>query len=115
VFVAARQAVHDELAQLQAPPAPPVSTPVAAPNGPGPRHGSETRADGAPARTGGARGRSTKPATPSQVKAIFAIARAQHADLEGLLRDEYCVARPEDLSLADASKLIDVLKAAAAI
>jgi hypothetical protein len=46
---------------------------------------------------------------------VVAIARAQHADLEGVLRDEYGVERPEDLSLAEASQLIDQLKTAAAI
>jgi len=45
------------------------------------------------------------------VKAIYAIAHAQHADLEGLLRDEFGVLQPEDLSLAEASKFIDELKA----
>ena len=70
--------------------------------------------DGRPApRADGARGRAPKPATPSQVRAIVSIARRQHADLVGVLRDDYDVARPEDLSLAEASKLIDQLKAAA--
>ena len=49
------------------------------------------------------------------MRAIVTIARRQHADLEGLLRDEYGVARPEDLSLADASRLIDQLKVADAL
>jgi hypothetical protein len=52
-------------------------------------------------------------ATANQVRAIETIARRQHADLEGLLRDGYGVAGPEELSLADASRLIDELKAAA--
>jgi hypothetical protein len=47
------------------------------------------------------------------VQAIVSIARRQHADLAGVLRDDYDVARPEDLSLAEASMLIDQLKAAA--
>ena len=34
----------------------------------------------------------------------------QRADLEGLLRDGFGVGRPEDLSLAEASTLIDTLK-----
>ena len=58
-----------------------------------------------PARTG-------KPATPSQVRAIVSIARRQRADLDGLLCD-LGVTRPEELTLADASGLIDQLKAAA--
>ena len=51
-----------------------------------------------------------KPATPNQVKAILAIARRQNTDLVGLLRDEYEVERPEDLTIRQASELIDLLK-----
>ena len=46
------------------------------------------------------------------MRAIVAIARAQRADLDGLLCD-LGVTRPENLSLAQASRLIDQLKAAA--
>jgi hypothetical protein len=53
-----------------------------------------------------------KPATASQVRAIVSIARRQGADLDGLLCD-LGVTRPEELTLADASTLIDQLKAAA--
>jgi hypothetical protein len=105
-YAACHQAVNDELARHQAPTAPPPSNGQAAPaNGTGPPT----------SRTGGARSRPRKPATASQVKAIYAIARAGHADLEGVLRDEYGVDRPEELSLSEASQLIDQLKAAAAI
>ena len=37
------------------------------------------------------------------MKAIYAIGRARRADLDGLLRDDYGVGRPEELSLAQAS------------
>jgi hypothetical protein len=53
-----------------------------------------------------------RPATPRQLRTIIAIARRQRANLESLLRTEYGVASPEDLSLADASRLIDGLRAA---
>ena len=55
-----------------------------------------------------------RPATENQIRAIRSIAARQHADLDGLLRD-YGVSRPEDLSLRQASELIDVLKTAASI
>jgi hypothetical protein len=42
-----------------------------------------------------------------------ALARRAGADLEGLLRDEYGVTRPEELTVPQASRAIDLLKAAA--
>ena len=41
----------------------------------------------------------------------MAIARRQNADLGRLLQQEYEVERPEDLTIRQASELIDVLKA----
>jgi hypothetical protein len=109
-FVAAQRAVDDELARLQIPGEPGETRGALAANGH--RNGVHAgnghpapRPEVHPARTG-------KPATPSQVRAIVSIARKQHADLDGLLCD-LGVTRPEELTLADASKLIDQLKAAA--
>ncbi len=114
-FVAAQQAVNDELARLQsqaeAGEAHPAETrPSLATNG----HTNGVHAtDGRPAsRPEAHHGRVGKPATANQVRAIVTIARRQHADLDGLLCD-LGVTRPEELSLADASRLIDQLKAAA--
>ncbi len=61
------------------------------------------------------RRRPVRPATAAQVQAIRAIARDHGTDLTGLLRDEYGVGRPEELSTAQASKLIDMLKTAAQV
>jgi hypothetical protein len=47
------------------------------------------------------------------VKAIRAIASRHEVDLDGLLHDEYGVTRPEELTLAQASRVIDLLKATA--
>ena len=110
-YVAAHHAVHDELARLQAP--------VGAPGDPAapPRHHAS---DGHPGGNGHAdrppagRPRPRRPATDKQVRAIRTIAGRQHADLDGLLRG-YGVDRPEDLSLRQASELIDALKTAAGI
>ncbi len=49
-------------------------------------------------------------ATASQVRAIHAIASRQRIDLKELLPNWYQVANPEDLSIGDASLLIDELK-----
>ena len=104
-YVAAHQAVNDELARLQA----------QAGAAPGPTDrgaGSASRNADRPApRPGAGRAGPSRPATPSQVKAIVSIARKQRADLDGLLC-ELGVTRPEDLPLADASRLIDQLKVA---
>ena len=57
---------------------------------------------------GSSKGRS---ATVSQVRAIRAIANRNGANLNQLLRDRFNVGRPDDLSIGDASTLIDELKA----
>ena len=105
-FVAARQAVQDELARVQAPVELAQPAPRAPTNGNGNGH-----AAGGPSE----RSRAQKRATDKQVKAILAIARQQHADLDGLLQQDYGVHRVEDLSLKQASELIDMLKTAGRI
>lgn len=112
-FVAAQRAVNEELGRLQAHPSPPRGT-GAQTNGRVHRNGPVTHTNGTSTRPDGARGRADKPATASQVKAIYAIARSQQADLEGLLSEEFGVERPEDLALPEASRFIDRLKAVAA-
>jgi hypothetical protein len=49
-------------------------------------------------------------ATSAQIRAIFAIANHNRIDLPGLLSSRFGVARPDDLSIMDASGLIDELK-----
>src|SRR5262249_42783436 len=111
VYVAAHQAVHDELARLHAPVEPLHDAPT-----PPSRHAS----NGHPASDGhtdsppAGRSRARRPATENPIRAIRSIATRQHADLDGLLRD-YGVGRPEELSLKQASELIDALKTAASI
>ena len=51
-----------------------------------------------------------RPATQSQIRAIYAIAGRQHIDLPGRLQGRFSMGRPEDLSLSQASQLIDELK-----
>jgi hypothetical protein len=102
-YVACHRAVEDDLARSQA---------LAKPAAHG-RNGTAGTNGTHQSRTGSANGRPRLPATASQVRAIIAIARKQDADLEGVLRDDFGVDQPEDLSLSQASKLIDRLKAAA--
>jgi hypothetical protein len=113
-YVAAHQAVHDELARLQAPSevnttqSPPAAIVNKSANG---YH--RANSNGTIAHVQGDRPRTRKPATASQVKAILAIARRQDTDLVGVLRQEFDVERPQDLSLRQASQLIDLLKGSA--
>jgi hypothetical protein len=102
-YVACHQAVHDELARLQhnaSPPADARPSPAAEAgrNGPADRNGD---------------GRPRKPATSNQVRAIATLARRQGTDLADWLRAGYGVERAEQLSLSEASRLIDELKATA--
>ena len=113
-YGAAHQAVHDELARLQAagtqaPTKPPARDAV---NGSGPENGhSQSNGEAVLAgRTAAEAPRSGKPATASQVSAIRSIARRKGADLVAMLGDQYDVGRPEDLTLRQASALIDRLK-----
>jgi hypothetical protein len=109
-FIAAQQAVNDELARLQAQAdLRPRQDQFEVANG----HRNGVHAgDARPApRPEVHHARVGKPATPSQVRAIVSIARRQNADLDGLLCD-HGVTRAEELSITEASKLIDQLKAA---
>ena len=51
-----------------------------------------------------------RPATGSQVRAINAIAGRQRLDLSAELRSRFSVDRPDDLSISEASQVIDELK-----
>jgi len=111
-YVACRQAVDDELVRPQAQLAPPDRR-TASTNGQGHRGGKPGRSSASPTRSDVSRPRT--PATLNQVRAIVTIARRQEADLQSFLRADYGVDRPEDLSLAEASQLIDQLESAARV
>ncbi len=114
-YVAAHQAVNDELARLQGPAQPTRETPAPAPRPSSNGHAGgngHAGSNGHSDRPASGRPRPRRPATEKQVRAIVTIAGRQHADLDGLLR-HYDVDRPEDLSIRQASELIDALNAAA--
>ena len=96
LYAMARQSVEDELQR----PADDLPTDAAHSNGNGHANGNGHHAAG---QDGGT-------ATQSQVRAIFAIARRQRLDPSSLVRDRFRVQRPEDLSIREASSLIDDLK-----
>lgn len=58
----------------------------------------------------GSRRSGGRSATNSQVRAIHAIANRQRIDLTAELRSRFNLDRPEDLSISEASELIDALK-----
>ena len=99
-YRACHQAVQAELARLGS-----LATPI-----PSARDNSQL------GRNGPAAGpdRPRKAATPGQLRAIGSIARRRDADISGLLRDEFGVDRPDDLTLREASRLIDRLGAGSA-
>jgi hypothetical protein len=113
-YVAAQQAVHDELVRLRGPEAEAQErVPARAADGAAPGDGRAEANGSTVSRHARAEpARAAKPATSSRVKAIGAIARERQADLETLLRQDYEVGRPEELTLRQASALIDRLKGA---
>jgi hypothetical protein len=100
-YVACHQAVHDELARLQQH----TNTPAESRRAPATNAGP----DGPANREG--HGRPRKPATANQVRAIAALARRHGLELADWLRAGYGVEQAEDLTLSEASRLIDELKA----
>jgi hypothetical protein len=97
-FVACRQAVHDELSRYAD-----RQAPVPAGNG---------QANGSHQGNGQQRSGDRK-ATASQVRAIHAIINRQGLDLSQTLHGHCGVEFAEDLTIAQASQLIDELKAQA--
>ncbi len=101
-FAACRQAVNDQLAQ---------QSKHSSPNGNG-HAGDNSNRNGHSHANGNSQGarQNVGTATQSQVRAIFAIARRQRVDPASLVREQFNVERLEDLSIREASTLIDDLK-----
>ena len=100
-FAACRQAVNDQLAQQAAPQSKTNGVDYSG-GTPGRNGHSHTNGNGARQPIGRA--------TQSQVRAIFAIARRQQVDPATLVRERFNVERLENLTIREASTLIDELK-----
>lgn len=99
-FVACKQAVEDELHREG----------QAAAASSGLRQRSNGNTHGARHRSGPGRRRdNTRRATASQVRALEAIASRQHLDLTNVLRERWAIDNLSELSITEASSLIDEL------
>ncbi len=66
-------------------------------------HSEHGQSNGSPRSNG-------RSATASQIRAIHAIANRQRLDLAAELQNRFRVDQPEDLSISEASELIDAIK-----
>lgn len=112
-FVACRQAVQDELTRHAAKAESTTHRPLH--NGHAVANGStngtsQRRSCNQPT----ARRDKTRPATASQVRALGAIADRQRLDLVELLKQRFHIQTAAELSITEASQLIDELKSSAA-
>ena len=98
LYAQARKSINAELDLPSEGPA--IEQPVVQRNG----HASAHNGNGSQSRQVGGS------ATQSQVRAIFAIARRNRVDPKNLVLERFGLERPEDLSIRDASSLIDDLK-----
>ncbi len=99
LFALAKDAVEEELNGNS-----PAST-----NGHHGNGSSNSGSNGNGSSNGNYRSSNGRPATASQVRAIHAIASRNHVDLDAQLK-EFGVSTPNDLSISQASELIDALK-----
>lgn len=95
LFAMAKASIDEELAAQS-----PTGNQANCGNSAGNGHTNSRRRDG------------TRRATASQVRALVAIAERRQLDLEGLLADRYGTRDAAELSITEASSLIDELKGA---
>jgi hypothetical protein len=109
-FRLAQQSVDEELARQTAAGDAPATHGTTA-NGNGHGNGRYNGNGGGQRNGNNGHGRS-RGVTASQMRAIRAIASRQGIDLAQTLQDRFGIAHPDDLSISDASALIDELKGA---
>lgn len=117
-YVACRQAVNDELAVRGRSEVPPLAETTAGANSQGQsmsngNHHRTPAENGSNQTNGRSNGQATnvnrRAATTSQVRALHAIATRQGFNLTERLREQFNLYRAEELSISEASRLIDDL------
>ncbi len=106
-YAACEIAITVELARQTPQETPPPANGSA--NGHSPAHG-QSRMNGAGQNGSSDSGGSQRKATTSQIRALHAIANRQGLKLTDVLRDRFRVYKAEDLSVGQASQMIDELK-----
>ena len=107
MFHLAKQSIDEE---LQAPVEPALSQGNNSNNGQSRHSAGQKSGQRQAANANGRRSSSPPPATASQVRALHAIANRQGLNLEAALRDRFDIDRPDALTIAEASEMIDELK-----
>ncbi|MGE3806228.1 MAG: hypothetical protein AB7K24_16290 [Gemmataceae bacterium] len=74
-----------------------------------PENGGQHNGQSSGSPSNGSKG-APRPVTQSQLKAIFAICKTHGIDVKPILRQQFNLAKPEQLDIKQASELIDHLK-----
>ena len=71
--------------------------------------GAPSSANGAASKSTAGNGRHNLPATKKQISALFTIAKNRNVDLKRMLEERFQIGKPDDLTIQQASLVIDEL------
>ncbi len=107
MFHLAKNSIDEE---LHTPTEPPSSQANNSPNGQSRHSAGQNNSQRQSNNGNGRRSSNPPPATASQVRAMHAIANRHGLNLQALLNDRFDVDRPDALTIAEASEMIDEMK-----